>query len=100
MTRRSPKRHVSEDTCRIIRHHPEYAAKHHGEKRGQDTGQRARYASYAFQGDAVRSSDEWERVAYDPACSSLPLEDFESLVRARFTSRALGDPYPTRHDCI
>ena len=92
--------HVSEDTYRIIRHHPEYAAKHYGEKLGQATDERARYASRAFHADAVRFADDWERVAYDPAYPSLPLEDFEPLIRARFASLALENPYPTQHDCI
>ena len=92
--------HVTDTSYRIIRHFPEYASRHYGAQTGEPTDLRERYRSEPFHASAVRLADEWERFAYDPAYPSLSLDAFEPLLRARFTSLPLHDPYPTQHDCI
>ncbi len=91
--------YVSEDAYKIMRHHPEYAWTHFGALSGKPTDQRARFAGQSFHADAVRFADDWERVAYDPAYPSLPLADFEALVRDRFSSLT-SELYTTHGDCI
>jgi predicted HD phosphohydrolase len=91
--------YVSEDAYRIIRHHPEYAWKHHGVQIDRPTDQRDRYAGQSFHPDAVRLADDWDRVSYEPDYPSLPLSDFEPLIRARFTSLT-SDLFSTQRDCI
>ena len=92
---------VSEDAYRIVRHGPEYQWQQYGAQLGLPTNQRARYAQQSWHADAVRFSDEWDSPAYDPSFKSLPLEEFESLVRAKFspdTGYLTG--YLTSTDCI
>jgi predicted HD phosphohydrolase len=91
--------YVSEDAYKIMRHHPEYAAAHFGAHSGEPTDQRARFASQPYHADAVRFADDWERVSYDPAYPSLPLPDFEPLIRERFSSLTT-ELYTTYGDCI
>lgn len=91
--------YVSEDAYKIMRHHPEYAAAHFGAQSGEPTDLRARFASQPYHADAVRFADEWERVSYDPAYASLPLADFEPLIRERFGA-ITSELYTTHGDCI
>jgi len=91
--------YVSEDAYQLMRHHPEYACAHYGEHLGLPIDQRDRYAQQPFHADAVRLADEWERVAYDPDYPSLPLSDFEPLIRERF-STLTSDLYSTQRDCF
>jgi predicted HD phosphohydrolase len=91
--------YVSEDAYQIMRHHAEYAAAHYGVQTGEPTDQRARYANQPFHADAVRFADEWERLSYDPGYLSLPLAEFEPLIRERFATLT-SELYTTHGDCI
>jgi predicted HD phosphohydrolase len=91
--------YVSEDTYQIMRHHAEYAWAHFGALRGRPVDQRARYAGQAWHADAARLADDWERLAYDPAYPTLPLSEFEPLLRDKF-SLITSELYTTHGDCI
>jgi predicted HD phosphohydrolase len=91
--------YLSEDAYKIMRHHGEYAAAHDGTQAGELTDRRARFASQPYHADALRFADDWERVSYDPAYPSLPLADFEPLIRERFGTMTT-ELYTTYGDCL
>lgn len=74
---------ISEDAYRVLRHHNEYQWSVYGAQVGLPTTQRERYANESWHRDAERFCDEWDCAGYDPSFRSLPLAEFEPLVRAK-----------------
>jgi hypothetical protein len=75
---------VSEGGYRILRHHMEFQWKHYGAQAGLPTNLRDRYTAEPWYADATRFSDEWDQTSFDGKFETLPLEEFEPLVRAFF----------------
>ena len=91
--------YVTEDAYRVVRHHTEFELKHYGALVGQPTDQRNRYAAEPWYADAVRFADAWECVSFDPDYDTLPLEEFELLVREKFGQGELTSE-ATATDCV
>jgi predicted HD phosphohydrolase len=91
--------YVSDQAYRVVRHHTEFEWLRGGAPSGQPTDQRDRYKTQPWFGDAARFIDDWESISYDPAFSSRTLEDFEDLVRAKFSAATTVNS-STAMDCL
>ena len=69
---------------RVIRHHMEFQWKHYGMHALKPTDLRDRYVDEAWYDDAATFSDVYDQTSFDPAYDTMPLEDFEDLVREFF----------------
>lgn len=92
---------VAEDAYHMLRHQDEYRLAHYGERVDLPTGLRARWASAPWDAQAKQFYDEWDRPSYDPSYDTLPLSEFEGLVRSKF-SPDIGNltGSPTQMDCL
>lgn len=77
--------HVSDGGYRAVRHHLEFQVKHYGDVVGVATDMRERYASEPWYPEAVKLTDDFDQLAFDPDYPSLPLEEFEPLIRTTFS---------------
>lgn len=91
--------YVSEASYYLVRTHMEFQLKHYGEHVGMPTDLRDRYRNEAWYGDAVVFSDAWDEISFDPGYRSLPLAEFEPLVR-QFFSRVPPHELRTARDCL
>jgi len=76
--------YISEGGYRILRHHMEFQWKHYGAFILKPTDMRDRYVGMPWYDDAVLFSDEFDQNSFDPKYDTLPLAEFEPLVRQFF----------------
>jgi len=91
--------YVSEGGYRVVRHHMEFQLQHYGDKVLVDTTMRERYAAEPWYEDAATLSDAWDQSSFDPDYDTLPLEEFEPLVRELF-GRVPEPIQRTALDCL
>jgi predicted HD phosphohydrolase len=91
--------YMSNDAYRGLRHHMEFQWKHYGDKLGLPTDGRTRYQDQPWYAATALFSDEWDQVSFDPAYNTLPLSEFEPLVRSVF-GRAPQHIPRTASDCL
>jgi predicted HD phosphohydrolase len=90
--------YVSPDTYYAVRHHMEFMLAHYGDRIAQPTTMRDRYAHHAWYDLAALFTDELDQRSFDPNYPTLPLEEFEPLVRGIF-ERPVRHLYLTAFDC-
>ncbi len=76
--------YVSSDSYYIVRTHMEFQLKHYGDKVLLPTDLRDRYLAQPWYARAVIFSDALDQLAFDPDYDTLPLAEFEPLVRTTF----------------
>ena len=91
--------YVGYGSYRTLRHHMEFQWKHYGAATGLPTTLRDRYVNEPWYADAARFSDEWDQTAFDPKYDTLPLAEFEPLVRA-FFGKEPEHKNRTAEDCL
>lgn len=91
--------YVSDASYWIMRTHMEFQLKHYGDKIFLPTNQRDRYRDAPWYADAVIFSDAFDQLAFDPSYESLPLAEFEPLVRD-FFGRTPAHVVRTASDCL
>jgi predicted HD phosphohydrolase len=91
--------YVSYENYRVIRHHMEFQWKHYGAVTGLPTNLRDRYANASWYAAAAKFSDEWDQTSFDSAYDTLPLEEFEPLVRSTFDKEP-DHKNRTAEDCL
>jgi predicted HD phosphohydrolase len=91
--------YVSYGSYRILRHHMEFQWKNYGDAAGLPTNLRDRYTGEAWYADAARFSDEWDQTSFDAKFTTLPLEEFEPLVRSFFDKEPAQENL-TATDCL
>ncbi len=77
------KPYVRSDVYNMIRAHQDFQGRHYYHHFGGNPDARAQYEGEPWFDLAAQFADEWDQVAFDPDYDTLPLEHFESLVRAR-----------------
>jgi predicted HD phosphohydrolase len=77
------KPYVRPEVYNMIRAHQDFQGRHYYHHFGGDPDARAKYEGEEWFGLAAQFADDWDQVAFDPDYDTLPLEHFESLVRAR-----------------
>lgn len=77
--------YVSDGGYHLVRTHMEFQLRHYGDKVLVATNMRDRYLTQPWYHDAVSFSDVWDQMSFDPSYPTLPLEEFEPLIRATFS---------------
>lgn len=91
--------YVSYSSYRILRHHMEFQWKNYGAQANLPTNLRDRYTAEPWYADAVRFSDEWDQTSFDAKYETMPLEEFEPLVRS-FFGKVPAPGNLTASDCL
>ncbi len=84
--------YVSERTHWIVKHHALFQLYYFGHHIGRDPNARDRYRDNPHYDSTVEFCEEWDQTAFDPDYNTLPVEEFEPMVR-RVLSRK---PYALR----
>ena len=80
------KPYVRDDVYHVILAHQDFQGRHYYAHFGADPNARDKYRGHESYALAERFADEWDQQAFDPNYDTLPLEHFESRVRAVFGS--------------
>lgn len=78
------KPYVRPDVHFMIEVHQDFQGRHYYEHFGMDPNARKKYEGQPAYDLAAKFADEWDQRAFDPSYDTLPLEHFESRVRALF----------------
>lgn len=78
--------YVSERIAWIVEHHTVFQFNHFGRHIGIDPDMRDVYLGHPYYEDAAEFSDLYDSESFDPSYESLPLEEFEPLLRQVFVS--------------
>ena len=69
----------------IVAHHGVFQQFHYGQQTGEDPEARQRYRDHEWFDDCAEFCELYDQNCFDPVYDSLPLEDFEPLVRRVFS---------------
>lgn len=83
--------YVSDEAYKVVLTHQDFQGRHYFAHFGKSPTLREKHRSEPWFALAERFTDEWDQAAFDPAYPTLPLEEFEPLVRASFAR------YPTQY---
>ena len=81
------KPYVSEKTHWIIKKHGEFQMYYYAHHFGSDRNQREKYKDHKYYQDTVDFCENWDQKSFDPNYKSLPLKEFEPLVRKIFSRK-------------
>ena len=79
------KPYVSEKTHWIIEKHGEFQMYFYAHHLGGDKNQRDKYKGHKYYQDTVDFCEHWDQKSFDPNYKSLPLKEFEPLVKKIFS---------------
>ncbi len=79
------RKYVSDDVYQVVLTHQDFQGRHYYAHFGQPSNLRERYRHEPWYALAERFTDEWDQAAFDPSYPVLPLQEFEPLVRQRFS---------------
>jgi predicted HD phosphohydrolase len=91
--------YVSDTGYYVTRTHMEFQLAHYGDKVLLPTDMRDRYKAEPWYGPAVLFCDGWDQNAFDPNYETLPLEEFEPLLR-EVLGRTPEERNRTAEDCL
>jgi predicted HD phosphohydrolase len=78
--------YVSERVAWIVEHHTVFQFNHFGRHIGVDPDMRDRYLGHPHYEDTAEFVDLYDSASFDASFESLPLEEFDPLVRQVFVS--------------
>jgi Predicted HD phosphohydrolase len=81
------KPYVSEKTCWIIEKHGEFQMYYYAHHIGGNRNQRDRYKGHKYYQDTINFCENWDQKSFDPNFKSLPLKEFEPLVKKIFSRK-------------
>ncbi len=81
------KPYVSEKTHWIIEKHGEFQMYYYAHHFGGDRNQREKYKDHKYFQDTVNFCENWDQKSFDPNYKSLPLNEFEPLVKKIFSRK-------------
>jgi predicted HD phosphohydrolase len=81
------KPYVSEKTHWIVEKHGEFQMYYYAHHLGGNRNQRDKYKGHKYYQDTVNFCENWDQKSFDPNFKSLPLKDFEPLVRKIFSRK-------------
>ena len=79
------KPYIEPRICWVVAHHGIFQQYFYGEQTGEDPNARERYREHEWFDDCAEFCERYDQNCFDPAYESLPLEEFEPLVRAVFS---------------
>ena len=81
------KPYVSEKTHWIIEKHGEFQMYYYAHHLGGNKNQRDKYKGHKYYKDTVDFCENWDQKSFDPNFKSLPLKNFESMVKKIFSRK-------------
>jgi len=81
------KPYVSEKTHWIIEKHGEFQMYYYAHHLGGNRNQREKYKDHKYYQDTVDFCEHWDQKSFDPNYKSLPLKEFEPMVREIFSRK-------------
>ena len=81
------KPYVSEKTCWIVEKHGEFQMYYYAHHIGGNRNQRDRYKGHKYYQDTINFCENWDQKSFDPNFKSLPLKEFEPLVKKIFSRK-------------
>jgi len=81
------KPYVSEKTHWIIEKHGEFQMYYYAHHLGGNKNQRDKYKGHKYYKDTVDFCENWDQKSFDPNFKSLPLKEFESMVKKIFSRK-------------
>ena len=81
------KPYVSEKTHWIIEKHGEFQMYYYAHHLGGNRNQRDKYKGHKYYNDTVDFCENWDQKSFDPNFKSLPLKEFESMVKKIFSRK-------------
>jgi len=81
------KPYVSEKTHWIIEKHGEFQMYYYVHHLGGNKNQRDKYKGHKYYQDTVDFCENWDQKSFDPNFKSLPLKEFEPLVKKIFSRK-------------
>ena len=81
------KPYVSEKTHWIIEKHGEFQMYYYAHHLGGNKNQRDKYKGHKYYQDTVDFCEYWDQKSFDPNYKSLPLKEFEPIVKKIFSRK-------------
>ena len=81
------KPYVSEKTHWIIEKHGEFQMYYYAHHLGGNRNQRDKYKGHKYYKDTVDFCENWDQKSFDPNFKSLPLKEFEPMVKKIFSRK-------------
>tara|TARA_A100000164_G_scaffold380704_1_gene429183 strand:+ start:2494 stop:3057 length:564 start_codon:yes stop_codon:yes gene_type:complete len=79
--------YVSEKTYWILLKHGEFQMYYYAHHLGADRNKRDKYKNHKYYKDCVKFCELWDQSSFDPNYKSLPLKEFESIIRKIFSRK-------------
>ena len=83
------KPYVTEKTHWVIEKHGEFQMYYYAHHLGGNKNQREKYKGHKYYQDTVDFCENWDQKSFDPNYKSLPLKEFEPLIKKIFAACAL-----------
>ena len=81
------KPYVSEKTHWIIEKHGEFQMYYYVHHLGGNRNQRDKYKGHKYYKDTLDFCENWDQTSFDPNFKSLPLKEFEPMVKKIFSRK-------------
>ena len=81
------KPYVNEKTHWIIEKHGEFQMYYYAHHLGGNRNQRDKYKGHKYYNDTVDFCENWDQKSFDPNFKSLPLKEFEPMVKKIFSRK-------------
>ena len=81
------KPYVSEKTHWIIEKHGEFQMYYYAHHLGGNRNERDKYKGHKYYKDTVDFCENWDQKSFDPNFKSLPLKEFEPMVKKIFSRK-------------
>ena len=79
--------YVSEKTHWIVEKHGEFQMYYYAHHLGGNRNQRDKYKGHKYYKDTIDFCENWDQKSFDPNFKSLPLKEFEPLVKKIFSRK-------------
>ena len=81
------KPYVSEKTHWIVEKHGVFQLYYYAHHLGHDKNEREKYKGHKYYEDTIKFCENWDQKSFDPNFKSLPLKEFEPLVKRIFSRK-------------
>ena len=81
------KPYVSEKTHWIVEKHGVFQLYYYAHHLGHDKNEREKYKGHKYYEDTIKFCENWDQKSFDPNFKSLPLKEFEPLVKKIFSRK-------------
>ena len=79
--------YVSEKTYWLLLKHGEFQMYYYAHHLGADRNKRDKYKGHKYYDDCVKFCEQWDQSSFDPNYKSLPLKEFEPLIKKIFSRK-------------